>query len=103
MTKLHRALCVPLFVAAIFCPGVSGAATIYAKSGYPSDLQAAINSAHTGDTVSIPSGRFSFRGSVMAPDGIYIKGAGRDSTFLIKADNTSNFMIQVDTKTGSPF
>ena len=103
MTKLHHALCVPLFVAITFCPGVSSAATIYAKSGYPSDLQAAINSAHTGDTVSIPAGRFSFRGSVMAPDGIYIRGAGRDSTYLIKADNTSNFMIFVDTTTGMPF
>jgi hypothetical protein len=103
MSKLHRALCAPLFVAITFCSGVSSAATIYAKSGYPSDLQAAINKAHTGDTVSIPAGRFSFKGAVMSPDGIYIKGAGRDSTFLIKADNTSNFMIQVDTKTGSPF
>jgi hypothetical protein len=75
MTKLHRALCVPLFVAITFCAGVSSAATIYAKSGYPSDLQAAINKAKTGDTVVIPAGRFSFRGSVMAPDGIYIRGA----------------------------
>ena len=51
MTKLHSALWVPLFVAITFCPGVGSAATIYAKSGYPSDLQAAINKAHTGDTV----------------------------------------------------
>jgi hypothetical protein len=76
---------------------------IYAKSGYPADLQAAINNAHTGDTVSVPAGRFSFVGSVLAPDGIYIRGAGRDSTFLIKGDNTSNFMIMVDSKTGMPF
>jgi hypothetical protein len=103
MTKLYRAFCVPLFLAITFFSGVSSAATIYAKSGYPSDLQAAINKAKTGDTVVIPAGRFSFTGSVMSPDGIYLKGAGRDSTFLVKADNTSNFMIQVDTMTGSPF
>jgi hypothetical protein len=78
-------------------------AVIYARTGYPADIQAAINKARTGDTISIPAGRFSFTGTVMAPDGIYIKGAGRDSTFLIKADNTSNFMIMVDSKTGSPF
>src|SRR6516225_9767137 len=103
MTKLYRAFCVPLFLAITFCSGVSSAATIYAKSGYPSDLQAAINKAKTGDTVVIPAGRFSFTGSVMSPDGIYLKGADRDSTFLVKADNTSNFMIQVDAMTGSPF
>ena len=77
---------------------------IYAKSGYPADLQAAINNAHTGDTVSVPAGRFSFVGSVIAPDGIYIRGAGRDSTYLIKGDNTSNFMIMVyGTTGGAPF
>jgi hypothetical protein len=103
MAKLYCALWAPLFVAIIFCPAMSSAATIYAKTGYPSDLQTAINKARTGDTVVVPAGRFSFTGSVMSPDGIYIRGAGRDSTFLIKADNTSNFMIFVDNTTGSPF
>jgi hypothetical protein len=39
---------------------------------------------------------------VYAPDGIYIRGAGRDSTFLVKSDNTSAPMIIVDAKTGMP-
>ena len=81
----------------------SSAAVIRAKSGYPADLQTAINKANSGDTVSVPAGRFSFTGSVFAPDGIYIRGAGRDRTFLIKSDDTSNFMIMVDSKTGLPF
>src|SRR3977135_3866797 len=92
MKKLGRyqVLCLLLFVGLGATP--SSGAVIYAKSGYPADLQAAINSAHTGDTVSVPAGRFSFKGAVIAPDGIYIRGAGRDSTYLIKGDNTSNFM-----------
>jgi hypothetical protein len=101
MLGLYRFLCLLLFVGLSATP--SSGAVIYAKSGYPADLQAAINSAHTGDTVSVPAGRFSFVGAVVAPDGIYIRGAGRDSTYLIKGDNTSNFMIMVDSKTGKPF
>ena len=102
MTRFHRALylLLPAFVAS--CAGPSRAAVVYATSGYPADLQAAIDSAHTGDTVFVPAGRFSFEGSVLAPDGIYIKGAGRDRTFLIKDDDTSNFMIMVDSKTACP-
>ena len=104
MKKLGRyqVLCLLLSVGLGATP--SSGAVIYAKSGYPADLQAAINSAHTGDTVSVPAGRFSFVGSVIAPDGIYIRGAGRDSTYLIKGDNTSNFMIMVyGTTGGAPF
>jgi hypothetical protein len=81
----------------------ASAAVIRAKSGHRADLQAAINRAHTGDTVLVPAGRYSFEGSVRAPDGIYIEGAGRDRTYLIKGDDTSNFMIMVDSKTGLPF
>jgi hypothetical protein len=81
----------------------ASAAVIHAKSGQRADLQAAIDRTHTGDTVLIPRGRFSFEGSVLAPDGIYIKGAGRDSTYLIKTDDSSSFMIIVDSKTGLPF
>src|SRR4029077_4728661 len=78
-------------------------AVLYAKSGCAADLQAAINRARTGDTISIPAGRYSFKGTVNAPDGIYIRGAGRDKTFLIKSDNTSVPMIVVDATTGKPF
>jgi hypothetical protein len=97
----YHVLCLLLFAGLGATP--SSGAVIYAKSGYPADLQAAINSAHTGDIVSVPPERFSFKGVVFAPDGIYIKGAGRDSTYLIKGDNTGSFMIMVDTKTGKPF
>ena len=84
MKKLgpYQVLCLLLYVGLSATP--SSGAVIYAKSGYPADLQAAINSAHKGDIVSVPAGRFSFVGSVIAPDGIYIRGAGRDSTYLIK-------------------
>ena len=98
---LGHVLCL-LFCAA-FTAMPAGAAVIHARSGHAADLQAAINSASTGDTISVPSGRFSFTGTVYAPDGIYIRGAGRDSTFLVKSDNSSVPMIIVDAKTGLPF
>ena len=63
MKKLgpYGVLCLLLSVGLGATP--SSGAVIYAKSGYPADLQAAINSAHTGDTVSVPAGRFSFVGA----------------------------------------
>ena len=83
----------------------ASAAVIGARSGSAADIQAAVNLAKTGDTVTIPAGRFYFTGQVFAPDGIYIKGAGRDSTYLIKSDNLSEWhgMFTIDAKTGQPF
>ena len=81
------------------------AALINARSGSATDIQAAVNLAKTGDTVAIPAGTFYFTGQVFAPDGIYIKGAGRDRTYLIKSDNLSEWhgMFTIDAKTGQPF
>jgi hypothetical protein len=78
---------------------------ISARSGLATDIQAAVNLAKMGDTVTIPAGTFHFTGQVFAPDGIYIKGAGRDSTYLIKSDNLSEWhgMFTIDAKTGQPF
>ncbi len=86
-------------------PRSARAATINAASGHATDIQAAVNKALTGDTVQIPAGTFYFTGQVFAPDGIHIKGAGRDSTYLIKNDNLSDWqgMFTVDCKTGHPF
>ena len=81
------------------------AITIQAASGSSSSIQAAVNKALTGDTVLIPAGTYAFTGQVFAPDGIHIKGAGRDSTYLVKSDNLSDWqgMFTVDCKTGQPF
>jgi hypothetical protein len=98
---LRLALCLLVLVGLGMMP--ARAAVVYARSGSAADLQAAINRAKTGDTISVPAGRFSFKGMVNAPDGIYIRGAGRDKTFLIKSDNTSAAMIIIDARTGKPF
>jgi hypothetical protein len=83
----------------------SDAKVIEARSGSSDDLQAAIDQAGTGDTIVIPAGRFPFTGEVRAPDGIHIKGAGRDSTYLIEGDapGKRHVMISVDARTGKPF
>jgi hypothetical protein len=90
-------------LAACATPGHAG--VINARSGSSTDIQAAVNLAKTGDTVAIPAGRFLFTGEVFTPDGIHIMGAGRDSTYLIKNDNLSEWkaMFVVDAKTGQPF
>ena len=99
--SLRHILC--LLLCATFAAMPAAAKVINARSGYAADIQTAINGASTGDTVSIPAGRYSFKGTVYAPDGIYIRGAGRDSTFLVKSDNTSAPMIIVNVKTRAPF
>jgi hypothetical protein len=71
---LGRTLCLLLFIAFNAMP--ASAAVIYARSGYAADIQTAINGASIGDTISVPAGRYSFKGTVYAPDGIYIRGAG---------------------------
>jgi hypothetical protein len=83
----------------------SSGVVVTANSGSSTDIQAAIDRTNTGDTVAIPAGRFPFTGQVYAPDGIHIMGAGRDSTYLIKSDDLSEWhaMITVDSKTGQPF
>lgn len=107
LVRRRFALCWALGVAVVL--GSLGtparAAVISAPSGLAADIQAAVNLAKTGDIVTIPAGTFHFVGQVFAPDGIYIKGAGRDSTYLIKSDDLSEWqgMFTIDAKTGQPF
>lgn len=58
---------------------------ILAASGKRADIQAAVDAATAGDTIVIPAGTWELSGQVFVPDGIHIKGAGRDSTILRKA------------------
>ncbi len=80
------------------------AGMIAAASGSAEDLQAAIDRAKPGDTVIIPAGVFDFSGQVFAPDGIHLRGMGRDRTVLVKRDDLTewNAMITVDCATGEP-
>lgn len=92
-------------VAGTLLSGAAAAAVIEAESGSSVDLQAAIDRAQPGDIVQVPAGKFDFEGFVNAPDGIHIRGAGRDETFLIKIDRVSMWdaMINVDCTTQQPF
>jgi hypothetical protein len=106
MQKHRLALALSLIAVIGAAATQSSATVIYAKSGSSLDIQTAVNSAKTGDTVVIPAGRFLFSGQVFAPDGISIMGAGgRNQTYLIKNDDLSQprAMIVVDSKTGQPF
>ena len=97
------ALCLAILAATYAMP--CSAKVIKARSGLTADLQAAIYRAQTGDTIVVPAGRFPFTGKVLAPDGIHIKGAGRDATYLIMSGPSTRgyAMITVDARTGRPF
>ncbi|MHA1565519.1 MAG: right-handed parallel beta-helix repeat-containing protein [Alphaproteobacteria bacterium] len=81
------------------------AGIVTAVSGSAQDIQAAVDRAQPGNTVVIPAGTFDFNGQVFMPDGIHLRGMGRDRTILVKRDDLTewNAMITVDCATGSPF
>ncbi len=83
----------------------SDVTVIDAESGSAEHIQAAIDAAQTGDIVQIPPGEFKFSGKVNLPDGIHIRGAGRDETFIVKEDMLSQWdgMFNVSCTTGEPF
>ncbi|MGD9009453.1 MAG: glycosyl hydrolase family 28-related protein [Desulfobacteraceae bacterium] len=94
------AACLTVFF--IFGPKDTYAETITANSGSTADLQAAINSADSGDTVQIPEGSFEFSGSVTCNAGITIAGAGPSHTVLSKTGSSTQAMIIVDGSNGQP-
>ncbi|MFW5812988.1 MAG: right-handed parallel beta-helix repeat-containing protein [Fibrobacterota bacterium] len=51
-------------------------------SGSGEHIQKALERAQPGDTVTIPSGTYRFRGGVSFPTGVFLRGAGRDKTVL---------------------
>jgi hypothetical protein len=85
--------------------GLALANNIAARSGTAEDIRIAAAAARPGDTIVIPEGRFAFHGQVFLPDGLALRGAGRDKTWLIKDDRLGEWkpMFSVDCKTGKPF
>jgi hypothetical protein len=81
------------------------AADVVAKSGAATDIQETVALAHPGDTITIPEGRFLFHGQVFLPDGVTVRGAGKDKTLLVKTDRLDQWkpMFSVDCRTGQPF
>jgi hypothetical protein len=70
----------------LFTPSFSAYGNeIPAASGSRADIQAAADAAQPGDTIVIPAGTWDLSGQVFLPDGIHVKGAGRDNTILRKA------------------
>ena len=76
------------------------AATITARSCSNSDIQLAINSASSGDTVSVPAGNCTWTDSVSIPStkGITIQGGGIGITNIVLGPTTAGFMLTVGDK-----
>lgn len=73
------------------------AATINAASCASADVQSAINSAASGDTVAVPSGTCTWSSSVTVPSskGLIISGAGIGSTVIVDSVATSILIVNV--------
>jgi hypothetical protein len=77
-------------------------AATYASNGSVADVQAKINSAANGDTVTIPSGTFdwgSSNGAVTTNKPVTLQGAGIGKTVILVNGATNNFggILQVNT------
>ena len=82
MTKLYAKLMFLGLSISFLCISSADAATIYASSCSRSDVQAAMNSASTGDTVVVPAGQCTWNGSVTIPTGVILQGAGIGQTVI---------------------
>jgi hypothetical protein len=67
------------------CAGVASAGDIVSDSGAAEDIQKAAEIARPG-FYRIPKGKFPFHRQVFLPDGVSVRGAGRNDTLLIKDD-----------------
>jgi hypothetical protein len=67
------------------------AAVINANSPSLSDVQAAVNQSHDGDTVNVPAGTAIWASNLLINDSISLIGAGSNSTFIV--DNNANRSI----------
>jgi hypothetical protein len=105
--RQHGRTLLPLIIVIGYCcmAGQGLANNIPARSGTAEDIRIAAAAARSGDTIVIPEGRFAFHGQVFLPDGLALRGAGRDKTWLIKDDRLGEWkpMFSVDCKTGKPF
>jgi hypothetical protein len=75
-------LLVVYFVCLIYCTTYAYAATIEASSCSLAHVQAAVNAAARGDTVSVPAGRCTWTGQLLITKAITLEGAGLGSTVI---------------------
>jgi hypothetical protein len=55
----------------------------YISDGSPSDIQAKVNGASAGDTISVPSGSYTWTAGVTISKSITLSGAGSDNVLGI--------------------
>src|SRR4030042_1927682 len=74
---------------------------VYAASGSPADIQAAVNTANAGDIVQIPAGDFPFTTSLTITKPIHLRGEGISRTNLRRSGSFTQRMINFDCSHGS--
>ena len=82
--NLSLLLTLSLLYSLFFIPRIGFAVSINAKSCSKVDVQAAIDSASTGDTIIIPAGESDWNSAIGIPDGkkITLSGAGKTATII---------------------
>ena len=76
--------------------------TITAQSGSATDIRSALAQAQSGDTVVIPAGTWQLASEVDVPEGIHLKGAGKNQTILEKTFKGGR-MFDVNCQNNKPF
>ena len=76
------------------CTTPSSGNEVYAASLSPADVQAAVNAAEPGDTVVLPAGTYNgFNTQINMPNGISIRGQGKNSTILRETYNNGDYHV----------
>ena len=75
--------------------GEADAAVVAAASGARDDIQAAVDAAQPGDTITIPAGTFAFSGTVSIDKTLHVIGAGSSWTILSGQNPSSVGMFAV--------
>jgi hypothetical protein len=69
-------------------------ATLYAKSVSLTDVNAAISSANTGDTIVVPTGSATWASKLTITKGIILLGNGIGKTIITNGTSTKTYLIQ---------
>jgi len=101
MKKNISVLCVLIIG---FIPALSNADEHYASSLSPTDIQMAVIAAIPGDTVVLPSGDYSgFNKTIFVPNGISLRGQGKDRTILRNTSSSIYLFVWNSTDTTSSY
>jgi hypothetical protein len=67
----------------------------YISDGSPSDIQAKVNGASAGDTISVPAGSYTWTAGVTISKSITLSGAGSGSTTITRGAGFNGCLVHI--------